>query len=191
MAHAAQDAVSIRQADDGSYEFPSWDTSSLDAARNALASLQALGGAEGRVRMGTADEVDPIAHLMATATGWGLNPRSEALYFIDYPEGNDGQIVHTLRIGDVPVSGFWSVSVYNSNGYFEKNALDAYSLNNVTAKRNDDGAVVIQFGGCDELIPNCLPITAGWNYTLRLYRPGQAALDGAWVAPVPTPVMLP
>ncbi|MDM0015806.1 DUF1214 domain-containing protein [Variovorax sp. J22P168] len=36
---------------------------------------------------------------------------------------------------DVPVDGFWSLSVYNAAGYYEKNAANAYSLNNLTAKR--------------------------------------------------------
>ena len=26
-------------------------------------------------------------------------------------------------------------------------------------------------GGCDGKIANCLPITPGWNYWVRLYRP--------------------
>ncbi len=50
---------------------------------------------------------------------------------------------------DVPVDGFWSISVYNKEGYFEKNEHDAYTLNNLTAKKNDDGSISIQFGGWD------------------------------------------
>ena len=30
------------------------------------------------------------------------------------------------------------------------------------------GTASIQFGGCDDKIPNCLPIMKGWNYTVRL-----------------------
>jgi hypothetical protein len=41
----------------------------------------------------------------------------------------------------------------------------------ITAKKDSDGGVTIQFGGCDGKIPNCLPITEGWNYTVRMYRP--------------------
>jgi hypothetical protein len=37
--------------------------------------------------------------------------------------------------------------VYNAEGYFEKNAYNAYSLNNITAKKDPDGAVAMQFGG--------------------------------------------
>jgi hypothetical protein len=35
---------------------------------------------------------------------------------------------------------------------------------------------------------NCLPITKGWNYLVRLYRPRPAVLDGTWTFPEATPV---
>jgi hypothetical protein len=91
-------------------------------------------------------------------------------------------------VKDVPVDGFWSVSVYNKDGFFEKNAKNAYTLNNVTAKPNADGSVTIQFGGCDGDAPNCLPITPGWNYLVRMYRPRKAILDGTWAFPEAQPV---
>ncbi len=55
--------------------------------------------------------------------------------------------------------------------HFEKNQYNAYTLNNLTAKKSDDGSIAIQFGSCDGKIPTCLPIVKGWNYTVRLYRP--------------------
>ena len=79
------------------------------------------------------------------------------------PKQNDGKTAYRLTVKDVPVDGFWSVSVYNKDGFFEKNAKNAYTLNNVTAKPNADGSVTIQFGG-DENAPNYLPIMPGWNY---------------------------
>ena len=81
------------------------------------------------------------------------------------------------------MDGFWSISVYNAKGYFEKNALNAYSLNNLTAKKSADGSITIQFGGCDGKTPNCLPIMKGWNYTVRLYRPRKEILDGKLEVP--------
>jgi hypothetical protein len=30
---------------------------------------------------------------------------------------------------------------------------------------------------------NCIPITKGWNYIVRLYRPRKEILDGAWTFP--------
>jgi hypothetical protein len=35
---------------------------------------------------------------------------------------------------------------------------------------------------------NFLPITAGWNYVVRLYRPRPEILDGSWTFPTPVPV---
>lgn len=187
-AHSLQDAIKVEQGKVGTFELPEWDNATRDTARAALASLQSLGGTGDKVRMGpNAAGVDPIAHLLATATGWGLNPTSAAKYFTGYPEHNDGKTVHRMVLRDVPVDGFWSISVYNKDGYFEKNKLDAYSLNNVTARKGADGAVTIQFGDCDGKVLNCLPITEGWNYSLRLYRPRDAAINGRWRPPEPQP----
>ena len=36
---------------------------------------------------------------------------------------------------------------------------------------------------CDDGRPNCLPIMAGWNYTVRLYRPRREILDRSWKFP--------
>jgi hypothetical protein len=188
-AHALQDAIKVEQAKTSKLELPEWDKASQDTARTALASLQSLGGSEDKVRMGqNASEVDSIAHLMATATGWGLNPSSAAMYFTGYPERNDGKTVQRMVLRDIPADAFWSVSVYNKNGFFEKNAFDAYSLNDVTAQKDASGAVAIQFGGCDGKVPNCLPISDGWNYSLRLYRPRAAVIENRWTPPTPEPM---
>jgi hypothetical protein len=57
-----------------------------------------------------------------------------------------------------------------------------------TARKNQDGSVTIQFGGCDGKIPNCLPINKGWNYMVRLYRPRAEILNGTWKFPDAQPV---
>jgi hypothetical protein len=91
---------------------------------------------------------DPFDHLIGTAIGWGGNPRNATDYQSFYPTKNDGTTVHRLTVKDIPVDGFWSVSVYDAKGFFEKNPLDAYSLNNLTARPSADGSVTVQFGGC-------------------------------------------
>ena len=103
------------------------------------------------------------------------------------PPKNDGKTIYKLTVKDVPVDGFWSISLYNADGYFQKNALNAYSLNNVTAKKSADGSTTIQFGGCDGGTPNCLPIMPGWNYPVRLFRTRQEILEGAWKFPEAQP----
>ncbi|HYP71083.1 MAG TPA: carboxylesterase, partial [Variovorax sp.] len=59
---------------------------------------------------------------------------------------------------------------------------------NLTAKKEGDGSIKIQFGGCEGQAVNCLPIVPGWNYTVRLYRPRAEVLSGAWQFPQPQPV---
>ena len=43
--------------------------------------------------------------------------------------------------GHVPVDGFWSISLYNEEGYFEKNDRNAYTVNTITAKKKADDSV--------------------------------------------------
>jgi hypothetical protein len=62
-----------------------------------------------------------VRHLVGTALLWGGNPEKDALYLSVTPARNDGTTVHQLTVGDVPVDGFWSVTVYNAEGYLEPN----------------------------------------------------------------------
>ena len=182
QAHALQDAVTVSQKSVGTLETPNWDPASQKKVRDALfvlsetlPDLRRAGGRRG--------EVDPVRHLIATASAWGLNPETDAIYLNVTPVRNDGTAVYRLNVKDVPVDGFWSVTVYDERGLILKNGLDAYSLNHITATRGADGSVAIQFGGCDGTIPNCLPIMKNWNYMVRLYRPRAEILSGAWQFP--------
>jgi hypothetical protein len=186
--HALQDAIKVEQKAAGKFEVPEWDEESLKAVREALLALAAANGGIDSARMfGRKGEVDPVQHLIGTAAGWGGNPLHTAFYAGAEPKQNDGETVYRLTVKGVPVDGFWSVSVYNKDGYFEKNARNVYTVNNVTAKSNPDGSVTIQFGG-DESAPNCIPIMPGWNYLVRMYRPRQEILDGTWTFPEAQPV---
>jgi hypothetical protein len=86
-------------------------------------------------------------------------------------------------VKDVPVDGFWSITVYNAQGYMEPNKENAYSLNDITANKNPDGSITIQFGGKPDEAPNYLAIMPGWNYIVRLYRPRPEVLNGKWKFP--------
>ena len=181
--HALQDAVKVSQKAPGKFEVPSWDAGSQKKVRDALLVLSSTTSGF-KNAFGAKGQVDPVKHLMGTAAGWGGNPDKEATYLSVTPEKNDGNTVYKLTVpGNVPVDGFWSISLYNAEGYFEKNPYDAYSLNNLTAAKSADGSVAVQFGGCDGKIPNCLPIMKGWNYTVRLYRPHPEILN--WQVEIP------
>lgn len=187
QVHALQDAIKVSQKSVGKFEAPNWDQASQKKARDALLVLGST-VPDFKKAFGTRKEVDPIRHLIGTATGWGGNPDKDAIYLNITPNGNDGKTVYKLIVKDVPVNGFWSVSLYNAQGYYEKNPYDAYALNDLTAKKNSDGSTAIQFGGCDGKIVNCLPTMPGWNYTVRLYRPRAEILNGTWTFPQPQPV---
>ncbi|MEJ8851604.1 DUF1254 domain-containing protein [Variovorax rhizosphaerae] len=187
QVHALQDAVKVTQRAPGQLELPNWDPVSQKKVRDALITLSTT-IPDFKKAFGTRGDVDPVRRLVGAAAAWGGNPDKDATYLNFTPARNDGTTVYRLAVKDVPVDGFWSVSVYNAEGYYEKNASNAYSLNNLTARRSDDGTIAIQFGGCDGQAANCLPIVKGWNYTVRLYRPRADILSGAWRFPEPQPV---
>jgi hypothetical protein len=187
QVHALQDAITVKQAGSGSFEIPNWDMASQKKVRDALLVLGAT-LSDFKKAFGTRDNIDPVRHLIATAAAWGGNPDKDATYLNITPRKNDGTTIYRLDVRDVPVDGFWSVSVYDAEGYYRPNKLNAYTLNNITAQRADDGSIAIQFGGCDGKLANCLPIVPGWNYTVRLYRPRAAILDGTWNFPELQPV---
>ncbi|MBB3179302.1 DUF1214 domain-containing protein [Variovorax sp. Sphag1AA] len=180
--HKLQDAIKISQKDTGKLELPNWDEASLKEVREGLLALAKHSGFDHA--FGKKEEVNPVHHLIGTAAGWGGNPDKDASYKSFTPEKNDGKTVYRLNVpANVPVDAFWSISLYNAKGFFEKNQYDAYSVNDITAKKNADGSVTVQFGGCDGKIPNCLPTVEGWNYTARMYRPRQEILKGSWKFP--------
>ncbi|WP_394830167.1 DUF1254 domain-containing protein [Pendulispora rubella] len=181
--HALQDKLTVSQRSPGTFEVPNWDETSLKKVRTALLQLGETVSDTRRMFGAKADHVDPMRHLIGTALIWGGLPEKDGLYLPITPERNDGTTVHTLTVKDVPVDGFWSVTVYNAEGYLESNAYNTYSVSKMNAKAGADGSVTIRFGGCDGKIPNCLPIMKGWNYTVRLFRPRTEILDGAWKFP--------
>lgn len=187
--HALQDATRIEQpGGPGRFEVPNWDPVSHKKVRDALLVLASTLPDSDR-GFGSREQVDPVRRLVLSASAWGGNPDSEAKYLNVFPAKNDGSTIYTLRVpANVPVDGFWSISVYNAQGYFEPNNLNAYTVNNITGRKTADGAVAVQFGGCNGKTTNCLPIAKGWNYFVRLYRPRAEILKGTWKFPEAAPV---
>ena len=104
QAQALQDAIKVSQPDGiGRFEVPNWDQASQKKVRDALLvlneTLPDLRNAGGRK-----DEVDPVRHLIGTASLWGLNPDKEAIYLNVTPTKNDGKTIYKLTVpGNVPV----------------------------------------------------------------------------------------
>lgn len=178
--NALQDQLELAAGSAETFQPPDYDTAAMDEIRQALLVLMKglpnVNGAFGR-----AGEVDPVRHLIGTAGGWGGLPTSEAIYLNVAPSLPVGR--YTLTVSDVPVDGFWSISVYNAEGYFEANDRAAYTVNSVTAVSDASGTVVVHLGDWELGTPNCIPLPEGWNYAVRLYRPRAEILDGAWTFP--------
>ena len=188
QVHALQGAIKFNQERPGTFEIPHWDETSLKKIKAALLQLGTTVSDTRRMFGANEHQVDPVKHLIGSAMLWGGNPEKDALYLPITPVRDDGKTVYKLTVGDVPVDGFWSLTVYNSEGYLQPNPDNVYSVNGITAKEGPDGSVTIQFGGCDGKVPNCLPITQGWNYTVRLFLPRREILDGTWRFPEAQPV---
>jgi hypothetical protein len=185
--HDLQDHVEATQVQTGGFVARNWDQASQNKVRDALLVLSSTLPDTKRT-YGSRSDTDPVRHLIGSAAGWGGNPEQDATYLTVTPPKNDGKTIYKLTVKDVPVDGFWSISMYNTKGYFEPNKYDAYTVNNLTAKRSVDGSVTVQFGGCDGKIPNCLPTPPNWTYWVRLYRPRQEVLDGKWTFPAPVEI---
>lgn len=185
VVNALQDRLAITTSSTREYTHPDYDQASFGETRTHVLAL-AQGLPDSRYAFGSADEVEPIRHLLMTAAGWGGLPESEAFYYVESEPRPAGHYTMTFR--DVPVDAFWSVSIYNRDGFFEANRYDAYSVNSVTATPEADGSVVLDLAPEPTGRPNHLHVMDGWNYATRLYRPRPEVLEGSWVPPKPAPV---
>jgi hypothetical protein len=186
QVHALQDGIKVSQKGTGKFEVPNWDQASQKKVRDALLVL-ATTIPDFKGAFGAKGQVDPARRLIGAAAAWGGNPDKDAIYLNVVPAKNDGTTVHRIVVKEVPVDAFWSISVYNAEGYYQKNDLNAYTINGVTGRKGADGSTTVQFGGCDGKVPNCIPIVNGWNYTVRLYRPRAEILSGKWKFPEAQP----
>lgn len=184
-AYQLQDAVSFEQADIGKFEIPDWNKEEVEQMRETV-NMVAATATDSSKMFGKKEELDPVYWLLGAALGWGGLPAEAATYANAVPKMNDGKTPYTLTVTDVPVYGFWSVTLYDDKGYMPVNEYNAYSFNNVTAKKAEDGSITIHFGG-DPKADNFLPIVPGWNYIVRMYKPGPEILNGTWTFPAAEP----
>ena len=184
--NAIQDRMQVEAVSADPFVLPNYDRDAYEALIQRLSALLPFAdGIQGT--FGTRESVNPVRHLIGTAVGWGGLPETEAMYPSNVPNLPVGE--YRIEVpADVPVGAFWSVSLYNADGFFEKNDIDGYVVNSVMGERNRDGSMTVHLGGCDDGRSNCLPIMDGWNYVVRLYQPGPEVLDGSWTVPAVEPV---
>ncbi len=179
-AQKLQDQISIVSASAKTYTHTQYDPVSLSATTELLVAL-GKGISDNSKAAGTKEQVDPIKQLLLTAYGFGTLPETESLLLTVEPNLPSDK-AYRLNVKDVPVEGFWSLAMYNKEGYFEKNSYNAYGFGDRNAEKNADGSITLHFGGDPSSI-NYTPITEGWNYVVRMYRPRAELLNGTWTFP--------
>jgi hypothetical protein len=138
---------------------------------------------------------DYVVRAAAARLGLGATLAEEAMYLNTTadPGGQplQGSTTYALHFAPgqaPPANGFWSLTVYDQNGFLVENPIGRYSLGSETGPVfNPDGSldVVLQH---DQPPPgsvtNWLPTPDGqFTLSLRLFWPAAAALSGEWVPP--------
>jgi hypothetical protein len=181
-----QDEIQITASSANTYQRANYDIDSRNTPRE-LFRLLGAGLGEASFCNGKQTEVKETRHKICAAIGWGGLPTYEVVYAKNQNKQALGD--YQLRLKDVPVKGFWSISIYNDKGYFQENEYKAYSINNVIAEPNEDGSFTINFGEHKNGRKNFLPIMEGWNYVARLYLPSKDIQEGRWLFPEPTLIL--
>jgi len=183
IVHNLQDGIKVTQKDKGDISgIPEWNEDELLAMRKAYNTLGSSATSSARF-FGVKCDNSYLDKAMGVAVGWGGMQEKDAKYIPAQVAKNDGKTAYTLTVPkDVPVDGFWSVTVYNKDRYMVPNEYDSYSINSLTAKKNKDGTVTLHFGG-DPKADNYLYIPEGWLYIIRFYQPHQEIIDGTWTFP--------
>ena len=104
-------------------------------------------------------------------------------------DGNQSYEVTFASGQEPPVSGFWSMTLYNNEHFFHPNNLKRYSLatKNKNLKKGTDGSLTLYVGakspGADKE-SNWLPAPNGhFSLYIRAYWGEQGILDGSWKPP--------
>ena len=182
-AHKLQDGVKVTQTDKGDMSgLQDWDEKSMLAMRKAYNTLGSAATSSANF-FGVKCDRSLLDASMGVAVGWGGMQRDDALYLPAQVEKNDGKTAYTITVPkEVPVDGFWSVTVYNQKRFMVPNEYNSYSLNSLTAKKNADGTATLHLGG-DPKADNFLYIPKDWLYIVRFYQPKKEILDGSWTFP--------
>ena len=174
-----QDKIQLIQAEKGEY-VPShtWKMDEILSMREKYQQLVEEKHMSIDIMFGKKGEVTEEAHNCGVAYGWGGLTKDQAIYLTYLPEDVSPA---TLTLKDVPVAdnAFWSITVYDKNG-FPKG--EPFNINSSFVKKNADGSATIHFGG-DKTAENYMHIYEGWGFVLRMYLPQQAYFDGTWKQP--------
>ena len=177
IVHEIQDQLKLEQTAKGSF-VPSgnWDMEEVLAMRSKYQEIGKAEGITSEQMFGKKGEVPLKEHNVGTAMGWGGLTPERAVYPSIYAESVEPQ---TLTLKDVPAGAFWSITVYDAEGYPQG---DVYNINSAFAVPEADGSFTIHFGGDKDAV-NYMDIFENWNLALRIYEPTEAYFNGEWVMP--------
>jgi hypothetical protein len=132
--------------------------------------------------------------------GLGANLPEDAIYPANLGDESgkplDGANQYTLHFdkgATPPVGAFWSITLYDKDGFQVPNSLDRFAVSSwMNLTQNADGSLDLyvqnESPGKDRE-SNWLPAPSGaFNLTMRLYSPKSEALIGAWNPPPVTRV---
>jgi len=148
-----------------------------------------------------------LKRSIVTQLGLGANVPGDAVYPLNLGDeigkpldGAHKYTIHFDKGATPPVEAFWSITLYDSEGYQVANSLSRFAVSSwMPFKFNPDGSLDLYFQtdspGADKEA-NWLPAPKGpFNLTMRLYAPKSDALTGKWNPPPVTkmeePVALP
>ncbi|HUO34157.1 MAG TPA: DUF1254 domain-containing protein [Candidatus Acidoferrum sp.] len=139
-----------------------------------------------------------LKRAIVAQVGLGANLPEDAIYPINLADDTgrplDGASQYTMHFDKAdlpPVDAFWSITLYDSQGYQVANALNRFTLSSwMSLKYNSDGSLDLYFQNEDpgtDKESNWLPAPKRpFSLTMRLYAPRFEALSGKWNPP---PVM--
>lgn len=181
VVNKLQDQFVIKAGSSDPFPEPKWDAASLEkltAAYKAEFDKYEKYPDGFMSARGKADE--KLRHL-ACAGAWGLFPNEHAVY-INYNGRLPAKGHHTATYNVPENNAFWSITVYGADGYMKsENSI----LNKSNTKMNPDGTFTVHFGSkedCGDVL-NRLDVSDGWNFLMRVYRPGKSVLDGSYKLP--------
>jgi len=141
-----------------------------------------------------------LKRAIIAQAGLGANLPEDAIYPLSLGDEAgrplDGASKYTLHFDKAalpPVEAFWSVTLYDPDGYQVANPLNRFAVSSwMPFKYDPDGSLTLYFQnenpGKDKEA-NWLPAPKGaFNLTMRLYAPKSEALTGKWNPPPVTRV---
>ena len=136
-----------------------------------------------------------LKRAIVAQVGLGANLPEDAIYPLNVGDSNgkalDGAnkyVLHFDKGQQPPVNAFWSVTLYDPEGFQVANQLDRFAVSSwMPFKTNTDGSLDLYFQNESPgkaLEANWLPAPKGpFNLTMRLYGPKAEALNGKWNPP--------